>query len=383
MKILLINRADLLEKFGGDSIKTLKTKEYLEKNGIKVDLMLGNQKDVDFRDYDLVHIFNLQNIKLTPWWIKKAKLGKKPIVLSTIWWRAQNTIKYLYKIYREYHPRHKRYPKYHPRHYLSLKFLEKIWGESLSLKIFQNLHKLRFFYKERYSVKNVDRLITESNSEIEEMASYFNIPDLFKKSTIIPNGISEEFIKNQIIEINLTKNLPKDFVLTVGRIDPIKNQLNILKALIEEKEIPLVFVGSKTGPISYEGYIKEFEVFSKKRRNVYWFDNVPQSQLKEFYQKARVYCQPSVWETLGMTIFEAALFGCNLVITTEGGAKDYFKDKAFYCDPFDLNSIKKAILLALKSPKNNRLQNYVKENFTWDKIALKILEVYQEVLSTN
>lgn len=371
MKILLINREDLLSKFGGDSIKTLKTKEYLEKNGIKVDLILG-KKEVDLKDYDLIHIFNLQNIQLTPWWIKKAKLAKKPIVLTTIWWRSKNTETYLYEIYKRYHSRYK----------LPIKVSEKTIGRYLSQKIFKVLHRLRFSNREKYAVENTDWLIAESKSEIEEMGRYFNYPEIFDKSVVIPNGLNEKLLdKNPTIADDLTSKLPPDFVLTTGRIDPIKNQVNIIKSLFEEKEIPLVFIGSKSGPLSYKDYVKEFEMLLEKRGNVYWFDNLSQSQLKEFYRRAKVYAQPSVWETFGMAIFEAAVFGCNLAITTEGGAKDYFKDKAFYCNPFNLKSIKTSILSALKKPKNNQLRDYLRKELDWNKIAIKIIEVYKKVLS--
>ncbi len=84
-----------------------------------------------------------------------------------------------------------------------------------------------------------------------------------------------------------------------------------------------------------------------------------------------------------MTIFEAAFFGCNLVISKEGGAKDYFKEKTLYCEPYDLDSIKSSVLLALKTPKNEELKNYIKETFVWDKIALKIIEVYRKALSSR
>ena len=43
MNVLLVNRANLFEKFGGDSIKTLKTKEYLEKKEILVDSIQTGQ----------------------------------------------------------------------------------------------------------------------------------------------------------------------------------------------------------------------------------------------------------------------------------------------------------------------------------------------------
>lgn len=373
MKILLINRENMLSKFGGDSIKTLKTKEYLEKNGIKVDLMLGDKKEINFNEYDLIHIFNLQNIKLTPLIIKKAQKANKPIILSTIFWRSKNTTGHIYEIYK----------KYNLRYSLPINISERMIGKKLSFKIFDYFYKAKFFYKERYAIKNIDWLIAESNSEINQMASYFNFPNLFKKSRAVPGGLNEEFFDQQIIKESLTKKIPPDFVLTVGRIDPIKNQLNIIKALFNEKRIPLVFIGSKKGYLSYKNYIKDFEYLLQKRGNVYWFDNMPQSQLKEFYQKAKVYAQPSIWETFGMAIFEAATFSCNLSITSEGGAKDYFQDKVLYCQPNNLTSIKESILAAWRKDRNPELANYIKENFTWDKVIKRIIEVYKRLVPVS
>ncbi|MDA2936270.1 glycosyltransferase family 4 protein [Patescibacteria group bacterium AH-259-L05] len=370
MKILLVDRSDLLQKFGGDSIKTLKTKEYLEKNGAQVDLILG-KKDISLSHYDLIHIFNLQNIKLVPWWIKRATLANKPIVISTGWWRSQNTTTYLYKIYKKYHV-----------HYSSpLNISEHVIGKKISLTLFNNVHKLKFFYKERYAVKNTDWLITESNSEIKHMAIYFNMPELGKKSISIPNGLHEEIIKEQNFKTNLLNSLPKDFILTVGRIDPVKNQVSLIKALFNNKEIPLVFVGSKKGPLSFKKYISEFEQFSKKRGNVYWFDEMPLKNLPFFYQRAHVYCQPSIWETFGIAIFEAGYFGCNLVVSEESGAKDYLKKRALFCSPLNLDSIKGSIMSAFKKPKNNNLSNYIKKNFEWGKIALQLFKIYHNVLN--
>jgi len=335
--------------------------------------MLGNRREIDFWEYDLVHVFNLQNIRLTPLIVKRAKEVRKPIVLSTIFWHSKNTTNYIYEMYK----------KYHPRYSLPINLSEKIIGKRKSLTIFDYLHKLRFFPKERYTLKNVDWILPESYSELEDLISRFKLPSLEKKATIIPNGLDEVFLSETGSLKNLPKNLPKEFVLSVGRIDPSKNQLNLVRALFNYKEIPFVFIGSKTGYLSFPKYINEFEKISEKRGNVYHFDNLPIESLIPFYQKARVYVQPSVWETFGITIFESAIFGCNLVITSEGGAKDYFKDKAFYCQPEDLDSIKNAVLLAWKKPKSLELAPQIRENFTWSKIVKEIIEVYKKVLSSR
>ncbi len=102
-----------------------------------------------------------------------------------------------------------------------------------------------------------------------------------------------------------------------------------------------------------------------------------------FYKKAKVCCQPSIWETFGMTIFEAATFSCNLSITSEGGAKDYFQDKVLYCQPNNLTSIKESILAAWRKDRNPELANYIKENFTWDKVIKRIIEVYKRLVPVS
>ena len=370
MKILLVNRGNLLSKFGGDSIKTLKTKEYLEKKGIRVDLILGKQ-NISLSSYTLVHIFNLSNIKLTPWWVRKAKKAKKPVVLTTIWWRTENTPRYLYQMYRRYHPR------YGP----PIQISERILGRDFSQKVFNKAYRLRFFNKEKYSIENADWLIAESYSEAREIASYFNQQGVLKKISVVPNGINKEVFETRDNQRNLVKEIPPDFVLTIGRIDPVKNQLNIIRALFNEKRIPLVFIGSKAGPLSYKNYIEEFEKKAAERENVYWFDNMPLAELVPFYKKAKVYCQPSLWETFGMAIFEAASFGCNLVISRECGAQDYFKTSALYCNPLNLGSIKASVMSARERPKKRHPLLNLQEELDWERIAAELLDTYKKVLS--
>ena len=57
MKVLFQTRTNLFEAPGGDMVQMLKTKEFLEKLGIKVDISL--ELEPDLTGYDLVHLFNL------------------------------------------------------------------------------------------------------------------------------------------------------------------------------------------------------------------------------------------------------------------------------------------------------------------------------------
>jgi thioredoxin-like negative regulator of GroEL len=60
--------------------------------------------------------------------------------------------------------------------------------------------------------------------------------------------------------------------------------------------------------------------------------------------------------------------------------KDYFEDYAFYCEPGDLNSIKKAIDNAWNSDVNNELKNKILQQYTWTQTAQLTYEAYKSVL---
>ena len=103
-----------------------------------------------------------------------------------------------------------------------------------------------------------------------------------------------------------------------------------------------------------------------------------QEKLIRFYNQAKVYAQPSIWEVFGMAIFEAASFNCNLAITSEGGAKDYLLNNALYCQPNDLTSIRTAILTAWKATKEKNRKN--SKCFNWEESIEKTIEAYKKVL---
>jgi len=77
---------------------------------------------------------------------------------------------------------------------------------------------------------------------------------------------------------------------------------------------------------------------------------------------------------------EAALAGAKIAITPHGGTRDYFGDMAEYVNPYSIESIRKGIEKALNTPRNPALREHIKNNFTWEKIALDTLEVYKRVL---
>ncbi len=80
-----------------------------------------------------------------------------------------------------------------------------------------------------------------------------------KKAFLVPNAIEN---KEKIDIRNSSSINIEGYILQVGRIEPIKNQLNVVKAMFEDKEIPIVFIGR----IGNEAYYKRSYKISREER---------------------------------------------------------------------------------------------------------------------
>ena len=92
---------------------------------------------------------------------------------------------------------------------------------------------------------------------------------------------------------------------------------------------------------------------------------------------------PSWFETTGLVSLEAALCGCNIVSTSQGYARDYFADFAWYCDPARSSSIRDAVEQAWASPPRPKLIDRVLANYTWEHTARESLRAYEMVLAAQ
>ena len=83
MKVLFQSRKTLFTVPGGDTTQILKTKEYLERLGVKVDISLDLEPCLE--SYDIVHVFNLMRPQELYLQVKNAKKQGKKVALSTIY----------------------------------------------------------------------------------------------------------------------------------------------------------------------------------------------------------------------------------------------------------------------------------------------------------
>lgn len=366
MRILMQNRIDAFRIPGGDTIQMTRTKEYLERLGVQVDISV--ELAPNLTSYDVVHLFNLTRIHETYFQCMNAARANKCIVLSTIYQDLQEyeshgrygLLRWVNRIFRSENARE------------WLKTVGRVWLRqqgffAMRLQFGRNYRRLQ-----QETLAHVTSVLPNSVLEYKQLQHNFQYGG---KHTIVPNGV-ETFFKTAQAGPFQVKYGIKDFVLCVGHLTALKNQLGLLNAL-NDSSLPIVLVG-KYNPAHHEYY----QVMKKALDSrVTLLPRLEHPELASCYAAARVLAQPSWFETASLVGLEAALTGCNIVMTNRGYAREYFGESAWYCDPADLNSIRSAVLAAFHSPRRPALAEHIAENYSWERAAQKTLQAYEQALS--
>lgn len=366
MKVLFQTRTNLYSAPGGDMIQLLKTKEFLEKMGVEVDISL--EFEPDLTKYDLVHLFNLMEPQDIYLQMVNAKKQNKKIALSTI-----------YGLYTEFERK--------ARGGLFQKLANIIspyqigYIKTLIKQFYENrFHKgvYKMLFKGYYGlmkeiVDNTDVFLPNSISEMNRVASEFKL----KKYTFvdIPNAIDKTVFSGEETSTQNKFAKYQDCILCAARIEGRKATLNLVKA-VKGTDYKLVLVGKESQ--NQKKYVEQ--VHKEAGENVFFLGAIPHDDLRDLYKVAKVHALVSWMETPGLSSLEAAAMGCNIVVTTKGDTRDYFEDFAFYCEPDDTNSIKKAIDSAFTEPVNPLLKQKILNNYTWEKTAAETYKAYQKIL---
>ena len=370
MKVLMQSRKNFFELRGGDTVQLEKTKMELEKLGVEVDFSLDFEPDLS--NYDLVHLSNVTRIQEKYLHVKNAKKQGKPIVLYTIYWPMDEFERLGQVGIRKFINSH-----------VKIDTEEKIKAIARYLKdknsrneATRNLWKIGYTKMQKYVVDNVDYFLPNSEMEMDEFCKSFGVEkDRYK---VIPNAIDADIARKQD-EVEIPKEFEKyrNAIICVGRIEPRKNQLSLVKAL-DKSNYKLILVGAVSD--NQKGYFNEIKEIMDRNPNFYYIPKIENSKLYQLYKVCKVSTLPSWLDTPGLVSLEAAAMGCNLAISSKGSTTEYFINMAEYCLPDDINGIRSAIDRAYAKPQNDKLKNRIFENYTWEIAGQKTLEAYKTIL---
>lgn len=235
--------------------------------------------------------------------------------------------------------------------------------------------------KFRTAANNADKIIAISEQTKFDIINYYKInPDKIK---VIYQTCNDSFKKTypeeEIKSIKEKFNLPKNYLLYVGTIEPRKNLLNILKSIVYGKiDFPLVVVGKKT---KYFDEVYKFILKKNLQNSVYFIQDISVDDLSKIYQGAEVFIYPSIFEGFGIPIIEALYSKTPVITTKEGCFSEAGGQSSIYINPKDIDELSEKIKLLLE---NTELRNniiiegyaYV-QRFNDKNFAENIIQLYQ------
>jgi len=186
---------------------------------------------------------------------------------------------------------------------------------------------------------------------------------------IVPWGVEARRVSaDDLGRVRLAYDLPSQFVLFVGTIEPRKN-LTALAAAAQALDVPLVAagaagwgdIGEGTGDVRFVGF-------------------VPTDDLAALFASASVFAYPSLAEGFGLPVAEAMAYGTPVVTSAGTSTEEVAGGAAVLVDPTDVESIAEGIRTALDDTGALAAAGLVRAaELTWDRTVEATISAYREV----
>lgn len=214
-------------------------------------------------------------------------------------------------------------------------------------------------------------LFPNSEKEAAYLERHFAVDR--QKMFVVPNGVDAEAEQASGALFTSRTGL-KDFVLCAGRVEPRKNQKNLVLAA-RDLQTNVVVLGD---PVKgYESYYRECRRLAPG--NVTFLPSYPfgAPELYSAYAAAVALVLPAFVETPGLVGLEAGLIGKPLAVTNGGPTREYYDRDVVYLNPASPASIAQAIRAALRKGPSDSLRRKIREKYLWSKVAARVREGYE------
>jgi D-inositol-3-phosphate glycosyltransferase len=246
-----------------------------------------------------------------------------------------------------------------------------------------------------------DRIIVSTLAEQTQLRFLYKADD--RKLEIIPPGVdTAHFYPIPSDEAKLFVGLKADdrMVLFVGRIEPLKGVETLIRAMsslrltADRHPVHLAIVGGEPAASPQE-MTAEMTRLQRLCDDLGMFQTVVflgkrgQDTLQYYYSAAEVVVMPSHYESFGMVALEAMACGTPVVASEVGGLGFLVQDgeTGFTVPDDDPEPLRERLALLLgdhnlRARMSASAARYA-HDYSWDKIARRIIGVYEELVKVN
>lgn len=245
----------------------------------------------------------------------------------------------------------------------------------------------------RRVLHNAARIFAVSHFSKKDTERLFGVPGA--KIEVIYNALDDRFRQGhasdadrQFIAERYQVNYP--FLLYAGRISPHKNIVRIIEAfsLLKQQlnqesrfpELKLIIIGDE---VSRHPDLRRAVIKARMQNDVRFLGFVPIEVLRIFYDQAKIFVFPSLYEGFGLPPLEAMAHGTPVVTSNTSSVPEVVGNAAVMVNPENVFEISRALLRVLL---DQNLREKLKsrgaeqaQKFSWHGSVSRMLKVYHEV----
>ncbi|MDM8521638.1 glycosyltransferase family 1 protein [Anaerolineales bacterium HSG6] len=280
---------------------------------------------------------------------------------------------------------------FHATNHLLAHFSQAKTVYTLHDLIFLHYPEYHLFYNRWYLtltmpryLQTADMIITPSECSKQDALRFYDLPE--EKFRVIYEAPAPTFQPSHdadlLQQVKQRYQLPDQFVLHVGTIEPRKNLSRLLEAfqplLSDWPDLRLVLIGKKGW--LYDQFFQRLQQLGLEER-VIFPGFVAEEDLPAIYQLATVFVYPSLYEGFGLPPIEAMACGTPVVSSNSSSLPEVVGDAGLLIDPNDSQAIHVAMQRVLSSAdlRADLAERGLKQaaKFSWQQAASELMDVYR------
>ena len=253
--------------------------------------------------------------------------------------------------------------------------------------------RMMHFYLTRQALRRAARIFAVSRFTQNEIEKLFGISR--DRIEVVYNAIDERFLRGHAGESDRAflaeryrVNFP--FLLYAGRISPHKNLVRIIEAFSALKpeldkqgkfpDLKLIIIGDE---LSKHPDLRRTVIRGGVQNDVRFMGFVPIEVLRIFYDVAKVFVFPSLYEGFGLPPLEAMAHGTPVVTSNTSSLPEVVGKAAVLVNPENVFEIMRALQRVLvDQPLREKMKQRGYEQgkkFSWDASVTQVLNAYRSV----
>lgn len=253
-------------------------------------------------------------------------------------------------------------------------------------ELYKPADRALYVHKYRRSCEAADRIIAISRQTRDDLMEFWHIDP--EKIDIVYQGCHPMFYEpvttERMEQVRERYALPAGpFILSVGTVEPRKNLMLTVRAMVEGKiDLPLVACGRWT---PYKEEIEAYAAAHGVGERLYFRNQIRFTDLPAIYHMATVSVYASIFEGFGIPILEALNCGTPVITSAGGVFPETGGDAALYVNPQSVSEMRTALERVISS---ESLQEEMREkgfryaqNFREEALFPTLWSCYERTLS--